>query len=198
MDASPYDPETIRAGAVVTFHGARLATSGAAIADSIAASRVSDGDQPLAVPGVVVLRRGRASIVPLSWEPAGIEGDAHEQMTLRRRATELWTEVSGTLQHRFGPAIGIDLGADAALSYAIGLRRSGARRADRWIVDDTAIVLVVYGAPVPAPKTATAVHVVPRTWLSHARTSTATDTDLAWTWVDAVNTAAAAHHAART
>jgi len=41
-----------------------------------------------------------------------------------------------------------------------------ARRADWWGWKDAALVLVVYGDPIPAPVRAMALHVVPIGWVS--------------------------------
>lgn len=185
-DVSPYDPQSVGTGAVVTYRGDHLVTSGASIVEAIDAGST---DGAWLLPEVVTLHRGQATIVPLSWEPVDAGGDAQQVDTLRRRATELWTEVSGACQYRHGAPISIGLDAGTTDPYAIALRRSGARRADRWTFGDAAVVLVVYGEGIPAPKSATAVQVVPLAWVTDTRKRPAVDVDLAWTWADVVEAA---------
>lgn len=172
-----------------------MSASGAAVVAAIEAhlassallTRRSDG---WAQDGVPMLRRGDATIVPLSWEPPSVDGT-----DLRDRATALWSDVRGECESRHGVEIGIDLPPECESpdAYAAELARTGARRADWWAFGDRAVVLVVYGPPIPQPKTKIALHVVPRHWVwdDAARDkATATDFptgDLSWSWADVVS-----------
>ena len=58
------------------------------------------------------------------------------------------------------------------------------------VVTDAALVLVVYGDPIPAPVRAMALHVVPIGWVSERRAPKRfPPMDLAWSWADAVEVA---------
>lgn len=172
--------------------GATVSAGGAAIVAGIeahlaapASSRErSDG---WALDGVASLQRGDARIVPLSWEPPSVDGTA-----LRDRATALWSDVRGECESRHGVEIGIDLPPESESpdAYAVELARTGARRADWWAFGDHALILVVYGPPIPQPKTKVALHVVPRHWVwddaarDKARATDFSTGDLSWSWAD--------------
>jgi hypothetical protein len=185
-------PKAIATGAVVDASGESVIAAIESWIDESAAG-AGAGDAR-AVAGIPVLRRGEASIVPLSWESPESEASPFEQQEISRRANALWTEIGGACRYRHGNQIGIDLSSPRG-SYAHELARTGARRADWWAFGDRAVVLVVYGAPIPAPKTLIGVQVVPRSWVwdDAARDeATATDLhtgDLGWSWADAVDAA---------
>lgn len=191
------DATSLRTGAVIAFGEDDTGATGDAIVDAIDSeilsvrARQGNGDRWL-VPGVPALSREPAWIIPLSWEPPT---SSSESAILRDRATQLWSDVRGACENGHGVEIGIDLvpeseGLDA---YAAELARTGARRADWWDFGDRAVVLVVYGPPIPQPKTKVALHVVPRQWVwdDAARDkATATDFspgDLSWSWADVVS-----------
>lgn len=179
-------PASIQAGAVISYSADTLVASGEEIVAAIE-SRLTRpvlsgeaGDQWLTGP-VPALARGTAWIVPLAWVPD------RDDETLRTRVTELWAAVRAACEYRHGAQIGIDL--DDAGPYPRELVRTGARRADWWDAGDSAIVLVVYGEPIPAPIRLMAVQVVPIGWVSQRRPTAAKKMpalDLAWSWADVV------------
>lgn len=119
------------------------------------------------LPGVPVIRRGEAWIIPLSWQPpaASAPGSA-----LRRRSEDLRSSIRSACEFRYGFGIVADLEkAPPANPYLRELRRQGARFAGWWATEGKALVLVVHGAPVPEPVSAAALHVVPLGWVSDAR-----------------------------
>lgn len=186
-------PASMQTGAVISFSAETLVASGQEIVAAIE-SRLT---RPM-VPGagrdlwltraVPALSRGSAWIVPLAWVP---DRPDHADPALRSRVTELWAAVRAACEYRHGAPIGIDVeGVDAARRpYPHELARTGARRADWWEAGDWAIVLVVYGEPIPAPISRMAVHVVPIGWVSERRSTPAKrmpTLDLAWSWADVV------------
>lgn len=188
-----FAPASLHTGAVVVFGTGPMTTGDdivAAIETTLtgASLRAEPGDRWLR-PGVPALSRGGAWIIPLSWEPPSAD-----QETVRDRATELWSDVRGACEHRHGVQIDVALAADRETggSYATELLRTGARRADWWDFGDRAVVLVVYGPPLPALKTSVSLHVVPREWVwdDAARgRATADDVeigDLSWSWADVI------------
>lgn len=196
---TPFAPETIRTGAVISFSREKLVVGGDGIIGAIE-SRLTDGssaperrDQWLA-DGVPVLSRGDAWIIPLSWQPASSEADSAERQILSGRANELWMAVRSACWYRHGDTVGIDLSSEDGERnrYVAELLRTGARRAGWWEFGDRAVVLVVYGEPLPAPPTLMAVHVVPVGWVSENRPAKKIPpTDLGWSWTDVVALAGA-------
>lgn len=96
-------------------------------------------------------------------------------------------------QYFLGNALGVDLDPEVDKSgYAAELRRTGARRVDWWRFGNSAlaVVLVVYGEPIPAPVTLMAVHVVPIDWVRDSARRTKSKQkrtpDLSWSWADVV------------
>ncbi|MGM7698176.1 hypothetical protein [Microbacterium sp. A84] len=191
---TPFGPVSLRFGAVITFSGEQLVVTADRIVDAIestlvGASSAGDGRDQWLLSDVPALSRDVAWIIPLSWEPPSSDGDP-----MRDRATQLWSEIRGACEHRHGLQIGIDLSPDREFggSYAAELARTGARRADWWAFGDRAVVLVVYGPPLPGLKTLMALHVVPRNWVWDDSTrdkATAMNLrtgDLSWSWADVV------------
>jgi hypothetical protein len=198
-------PRTIAEGAVVSFRGDVLVESGDGIVaavesrltDAAASTRHEDGWLTDAVP---VLTRGVAWIVPLAWVPDGDADDDASRRTLMTRATELWSAVRAACAHRHGEPIGMDLESPAGAQrrYADELVRTGARRADWWRFDRSAVVLVVYGRPLPSPLSRIAVHIVPAEWTSERPRSASKNAaipDLGWSWADVVALGGAAGQA---
>lgn len=186
-------PASIENGAVISHSADSLVASGEGIVAAIE-SRLADpsasigGSDQWLTDDVPVLCRGSAWIVPLAWVPDHPEGD---DQVLRSRVNELWAAVRAACEYRHGAQIGIDLdGSNASgTPYAAELIRTGARRADWWESEGSAIVLVVYGDPIPAPVRLMAVHVVPIGWVSQRRPTAAKKMptlDLAWSWTDVV------------
>lgn len=183
-------PTSVQTGAVISYSAEKLVASGEEIVAAIE-SRLTrpvtsgGGRDEWLMSEVPALSRGTAWIVPLAWIP-----DDDDQ-TLRTRAGELWTAIRSACEYRHGAQIGIDLEGDetAPTPYARELVRTDARRADWWETGDSAIVLVVYGDPIPAPVRRMAVHVVPIGWVSQRRPTAAkkmTGLDLAWSWRDVI------------
>ncbi|WP_157526443.1 hypothetical protein [Microbacterium oleivorans] len=131
------------------------------------------------IPGTPLIRRGDVSIVPLSWEPAS---STATREAVRDRASEIWRGIRSACEYSHGMALDVKP-ADGAPpnAYVRALARHGVRRADWWGSDDKAIVLVVHGEPLPALASASAVHVVPRGWVSTVRpTRRVPEVDLSW------------------
>ncbi|OAH50757.1 hypothetical protein [Microbacterium oleivorans] len=152
------------------------------IVDEIEARLVdARGDEPDGelIPGTPLLRRGEVSIVPLSWEPPTSD---EIRAAVRERASELWRGIRSACEYRHGVALAVEPGDGAPPNaYVRALQRHGVRRADWWGSDDRAIVLVVHGEPLPAPASASAVHIVPLGWLSTTRpTRRIPPVDLTW------------------
>ncbi|MDN3497328.1 hypothetical protein QL996_15420 [Planococcus sp. APC 4015] len=186
-------PASIESGAVISFSADFLVATGDGVVAAIESrlsgpsASICDGDRWL-TDAVPVLCRGSAWIVPLAWIP---DHPDHDARVLRGRVNELWSAVRAACEYRHGAQIGIDLDESDApeTPYAAELVRTGARRADWWEADDSAIVLVVYGDPIPAPIRRMAVHVVPIGWVSSRRPTAAKKMptlDLAWSWTDVV------------
>lgn len=183
---------SVHAGAVISHSEETLVASGDSVVDAIESGLIrpavsgGGGDRYL-TDAVPALARGSAWIVPLAWVP---DRPGHDDRALRTRATELWSSVRAACEYRHGTQIGIDLDDDDPRTpYAHELVRTGARRADWWEAGDSAIVLVVYGEPVPAPFTRMAAHVVPIGRVSPRRASTRRKMptlDLGWSWADVV------------
>lgn len=185
---------SIETGAVISYSGDTLVADGESIVAAVA-SRLTGpaasvhGDEWL-TDAVPVLARGDAWIVPLAWVPDHLGRDDPRDPALRDRIGDLWRAVWSACEHRHGNGIAIDLdGATPALPYAAELLRTGARRADWWEFAAWAVVLVVYGDPIPAPVRLMAVQVVPVGWVSEARRTAPKrmpHLDLAWSWADVV------------
>ena len=139
-----------------------------------------------------MLARGKAWIVPLAWLPSPADGDAGALDTRRHQAGKLWLDIRGAGNYHHGNYFAVDLaGAEGQLRpYADELVRTGVRRADWWTEGAYAIVLVVYGDPLPAPNRGTAVQIVPRDWVwdnwGSETTGGMPPTDLQWSWEDVV------------
>ncbi len=197
-------PDSIRTGAVISYDGDAGVVGGPSIIDAIEsrltnrASRIESRDQWL-LDGVPVLARGDAWIVPLFSSPpvAEIGSTAHE--TLAVRATELGESIRHYGDYLHGYPLYIDLPAAPAggRDYASELTRTGARRPGWWASEDSAMVLVYYGGPSPAPTTRMAMHVVPLGWVSERRPIKAKKMpllNLDWSWADVVDFAGAHGH----
>lgn len=188
-----FAPDSVRTGAVISFSAEKLIVSGEGIVRAVEDRLTDSGaagvrsDQWLA-DNVPLLSRGEAWIVPLSWEPRETDAGVSERQKLRDRANELWIDVRSSCSYRQGNQIAIDLSADGESGpYASELLRTGVRRADWWEFGSFAIVLVVHGEPLPAPKTMVAVHVVPSGWVSMRRPAKKIPRlDLSWSWADVV------------
>lgn len=188
-------PDALETGAVISFSDDTLVASGADIVAAIeqrvtdAAARADGGDRWL-TDAVPILERGAAWIVPLAWSPNDRAMADDRQRELDRRISELWSAIRSACWYLHGEQIGIDLeGIDEARdAYAEELVRTGARRADWWAFGDSAVVLVVYGEPLPAPVAREAVHVLPLDWVRPRKKARAKapHMDLAWSWADVV------------
>lgn len=183
-----FAPSSMRTGAVIP--GGVLSALDTRI-DELATTK-DRHDQWLA-DGAPLFSRGDAWIVPLSWEPALAERDPTEWPTLHDRAAALWRSINMDCQYFHGNALGVDLDPEVDKSgYAAELRRTGARRVDWWRFGNSAlaVVLVVYGEPIPAPVTLMAVHVVPIDWVRDSARRTKSKQkrtpDLSWSWADVV------------
>lgn len=157
----------VRAGRIVDAIEARLA-----------GARTDEPEGEL-IPGTPLVRRGDVAIVPLSWEPPTSD---EIRAAVRDRASEIWRGIRSACEYRHGAALAVEPGdAAPANAYVRALARHGVRRADWWASGDNAIVLVVHGEPLPALASASAVHVVPRGWVSTLRpTRKVPDVDLSW------------------
>ena len=182
---SALSPGSVDGGAVITYSDGALVSSGARIVDAIDALPSGAPTAPREswlTDGVPLLHRGEASIVPLASIPDPGSGD------LLAGANDLWMAVRTTADHTRGRGLELDLD-DPADPYAQELHRTGARRATWWGRAEQALVLVVYGAPLPAPISSIAAHIVPLEWLdvdAPPKRRTRVVSDLAWTWRDAV------------
>lgn len=188
-------PESIRWGAVLPVNGATIVGA----VDSWLAARAStaDASDRWLTDTVPLLSRGEARIIPLFWEPKDSPLNLAERQDLRDRSSNLWKGIGSACRYRYGNQIGIDLPPDSEPQgdYAAVLARTGARRADWWGVGTSAaLVLVVYGDPRPAPKSALALQVVPFGWVSARRPTPIKKMpalDLSWSWSDVVELASA-------
>lgn len=183
--------ESIRAGAALPVSGETIVST---VERRLTRSAsVTEGSDQWLAEDIPLLSRGGAWIVPLSWEPPEPADDASEQERVKAAADELWLAVRSSCSHRGGNQIAVDLAAPSGQrrSYAAELTRTGARRADWWGFGESALVLVVYGEPLPAPKRLMAVHVVPIGWVSDRRPKEMPPTDLSWSWADVVDLAQA-------
>ncbi|MFS2242737.1 hypothetical protein [Microbacterium sp. OR16] len=138
--------------------------------------------------GVPALRKGEALIVPLVWAR---DAEPAEQAAVREKASALRSDVDGALEYRWIFLNGIDVETPRAIdspTYAAELLRTGARDAYWAGPGDSPrmIVCVTYGAPLPAPVDAVAVHVIPLEWI-HGEMP---PTDLNWTWDEVTELAA--------
>lgn len=171
----------IDAAVVRSDDGEGALVRGGRIVDEIEARLVdARGDEPDGelIPGTPLLRRGDVSIVPLSWEPPASD---EIRAAVRERASELWRSISSACEYRHGAALAVEQGDAPSNAYVRALERHGVRRADWWGSGDRAIVLVVHGEPLPAPASASAVHIVPLGWLSTTRpTRRIPPVDLTW------------------
>ncbi|MGP6170986.1 hypothetical protein ACTU6U_00765 [Microbacterium sp. A196] len=184
-----FAPRSMRTGATLPDGAGRVITSLEIRIADLSTTKVRH-DQWLA-DGIPLFARGDAWIVPLSWEPALIDGDDAQWPSLQKRATEITTHIRVDCGHRHGSPIWVDLDPETGKSgYATELRRNGARDACWWRFGNTAMVCVVYGEPLPAPKTLTAVQVVPIDWVRDSRgrgkLKQKIGADLSWSWADVV------------
>ncbi|MEJ1089075.1 hypothetical protein WDU99_12200 [Microbacterium sp. Mu-80] len=187
-------PETIDAGAVVTFDGDTLITSGEAIIDSVE-SRLSAASAPpnqnwWLSADVPVLSRGEAWIVPLFWLPPTADRDLPGVRLLDERGSELGQSIMSACWYRQGDPLNVELDqvAQKANPYAAVLAQTGAKNAVWWAFDQFAVVLVHYAEP-HASKSKMALHVVPVGWVSSRRPTKAKKMpvlDLSWSWADVV------------
>ncbi|MCO7203179.1 hypothetical protein NH287_06655 [Microbacterium sp. CnD16-F] len=167
----------IDAAVVRSDDGEGALVRGGRIVDEIEARLVDEPDGEL-IPGTPLLRRGDVSIVPLSWEPPASD---EIRAAVRERASELWRSIRSACEYRHGAALAVEQGDAPSNAYVRALERHGVRRADWWGSGDRAIVLVVHGEPLPAPASASAVHIVPLGWLSTTRpTRRIPPVDLTW------------------
>ena len=193
-----FSPASLRAGAVVSYDRDRLVVSGAGIVDAVPARLMGDvlerRDQWL-MPGVPVLSRGEAWIVPLFWMPDESTLDEADRWRLEARGSELGQSIANACRYAYGEPLGVDLGPQPApTKYAAELVRTGVADAAWWAVGDSAIVLAYHRAPGDSAERRMAVHVVPVDWVSARRPAKAGKPrrlDLGWRWADLVEFAAA-------
>ncbi|MFC6325271.1 hypothetical protein ACFP59_05045 [Microbacterium koreense] len=189
-------PETVETGAVASLGGGGLVTSGEAIVAAVesrlsAAGRHGETSPELLDGAVPVIDRSPAMIVPLAWVPEAPPARVADDQDLSRIAGELWSAVRSACGYRHGEGIGLALDAETAgrAGYASELVRTGVRRADWWSFGAAAVVLAVYGEPLPAPLSRVALHVVPIAWVSERSPRAAKAPKvprLDWSWADAV------------
>ncbi|WP_447949371.1 hypothetical protein [Microbacterium aurum] len=191
---SALTPDAVLEGAVVSFSGDTLVASGGRIIEEADLQLVdpdvqADPSRSRLLDGVPLLARGDAWIIPLMWNPL-TEGQPVDG-ELSRRGSELWSSIRAWAEYAHGVPIIPDLeDPDLWSAYLRELVSTGARRADWWGSKDAALVLVVYGDPIPAPVRAMALHVVPIGWVSERRAPKRfPPMDLAWSWADAVEVA---------
>lgn len=191
---SALTPDAVREGAVVSFSGDTLVASGGRIIEEADLQLVdpdvqADPSRSRLLDGVPLLARGDAWIIPLMWNPL-TEGQPVDG-ELSRRGSELWSSIRAWAEYAHGAPIIPDLEEpDLWSAYLRELVSTGARRADWWGSKDAALVLVVYGDPIPAPVRAMALHVVPIGWVSERRAPKRfPPMDLAWSWADVVEPA---------
>lgn len=184
----------ITEGAVITWDGDSLITTGESIVEAVEAllaqgHGVGEQQDRWLLPGIPLLRRGAIGIVPLSWAPT-TPNDERSAAELDSRESELWSAVGSICWHLHGNQIAVDLpgGGGELRPYGAELARTGARRADWWSSGDWALVRIVYGDPIPAPVRAIALQIVPMDWVWSARRypKAAAPTDLSWSWSDVV------------
>lgn len=196
MNASPLSRGTIRSGAVISYSDDALVMTGDGIIDLVqsqllrSSSATERRDQWLA-PGVPVLSRGAAWIVPLFWSAPSADIAESERKQLDTRASELGQDIMSACWYVHGDPISVDFEGltEHDRGYGAELVRTGAKSASWWQFDNVAVVLVYYGEPSPAPKTRMALHVVPLGWVSTRRPTPAkkmSQLNLAWSWADAV------------
>ncbi|MFS0912090.1 hypothetical protein AB3M89_09885 [Microbacterium sp. 179-I 3D2 NHS] len=183
------------AGAVISYSGETLVASGADIVEAASGlldrtSRSDRGDRWL-TDVVPVLARGSAWIVPLFSAPSSGDVDEEGRRTLDDRASELGQSITSACWYNYGEPLGVALvgRAEGGRIFASELVRTGAKDASWWAVGDSALVLVYYGEPSPAPKSRMALHVVPVGWVSDRRPTPPKKMpplDLAWSWADVV------------
>jgi len=191
---SALSPSACRSGAVITYSGDFLVSSGATIIAAIEShppETWTPGERRdrWLVDGVPLLARGDAWIVPLSWEPVRPEPPASAE-TLAARSNELWLAVRSDCDHRYGNGVTLDLDdEDRRVPFARALVAAGARRAIWWESGPIALVLVISRGGAVEDGTAMALYVVPTAWVSARRSGSrkkTTPTDVAWSWADAV------------
>lgn len=161
----------------------------AAVEEMLTERRALPTENSWLTAGVPALRKGGALIVPLAWLRDAEPADSAE---LRAQTNSLWSAIQAASEYRWIHTNGIDLDVPRAVdspTYAAELLRTGARRTDWWGPGDTLwrIVLVTYGAPLPSPVDAVAVHVIPIQWID----AEMPPTDLNWSWDEVVALAAA-------
>lgn len=189
-----FAPESVHTGAVISLSGEKLIVSGEAVVRAIDARLTTPGltlerNNQWLVDNVPLLSRGEAWIVPLSWEPPQPDRNVVERQRLSDRANELWIDIRSSCSYRQGNQITIDLSAEPGQRgrYASELVRTGVRRANWWEFGQCAVVLVVHGESLPAPKSMIAVHVVPISWVSTRRPAKKIPRlDLGWSWAEVV------------
>ncbi len=146
----------------------RVQREGAPSSDTFVGSRIA------------VLRRGRASVVPL-----GAQGSlpAHWS-SVAAQLRDLAGSIRGALEFRAGQGVPVNLAEATSGSYAHALVESGAERATDWRdVPGSAVLLVTAGDP-GAGTCSMALHIVPSDWVSHSPTDASADA--AWSWSEIV------------
>lgn len=193
--SSAQSRDAVRTGGVISYRGDTLVTNGGTIVELVAArlrDRVTAGTgrgEDRLADGIPILRRGPVRIVPLFSAPSSPDVDERTRHTLDHRASDLGQQIMSACWYSYGDPLSVDLEAPARGGYAAELVRTGAREASWWADDTSALVLVHYGEPSPAPKTRMALHVVPLGWVSERRptpTKKIPPLDLTWSWEDVV------------
>lgn len=191
MTPTALAPASLREGAVVSFDGDTLVTTGAAIVEAIErklreGAHGAPGVSDRLIDGVPLLVRDRVWIVPLSSVPAAttlvVAGEP-----LSMRASELAQSVGAECSYGHGQPIGIDLVQNRP--YVRALAATDARSALWWEMSDRALVLVRYRDVGERPSERAAIQVVPTGWVSTRRPTPAKKVprlDLAWSWSDVV------------
>ena len=186
--------DSLRTGAVITFHGDRMVASGGTIVDAavqqLTSTAPATGDRWL-TPEVPALSRGDAWIVPLFWMPDADDLAETEREALRTRAHELGQSIISACRYAYGEPVSVDFdGRGGPALYAAELAHTGVAAAAWWAVGDRAIVLVYHRAHDGAPTLRMALHIVPIGWVSERRPTKAKKMprlNLAWKWADVVD-----------
>lgn len=182
MATDPFGADAPRIGAILPTEG-RDVIIGSHVFPPGVMEASADG---WLAPGVPVLVRGEARILPLAWHGApGTYNPYADASQIKSFALH----VQGAAVHRAGPWSQMELSATSGSigSYAGALRVAAATRVDCWLYsDETAVVMVWAG--VEAEGTASlAVHVVPAAWVSERLNAESVEgVDVRWDWTDVV------------
>ncbi len=182
--ASAFGASSVTAGTLLPFEGRALLL---APDGPPSAAREAETDTWLP-PGLPVLVRGSARILPLAWlgDPRSEGGPA----VTDEEIAALATRVQDAGMYWAGPWRVLPLTekrADSIGSYTAALRESGATEVDCWTHSESTGLALVWAGAADDGTRSVSLHIVPAGWVSDVRAGRPErGIDLRWSWADVV------------